>query len=77
MSDFTAGAWRTRLRRRLPSRPADLDDDRIGCILEVAREFPRFTPEEVLAEIRYGRRRDDITAPMARYVLSIAPLDTD
>jgi hypothetical protein len=64
---------RTRLQRRTPQEPPGLDDDKVRCIREVAAEHPRFTPEEVCAMIRYGQRRDDITAAMARYVLSAPP----
>lgn len=58
------------LRRRAPQEPDDLDDAKVSYIREVAAEYPRFTPEEVYAEIRYGRHRDDITTPMVRYVFA-------
>lgn len=58
------------LRRRFPVE-VKVDDAQTQCILEVAAEHPRFTPEEVHIEIRHGRRRGDITADMVRYILAV------
>lgn len=58
------------IQRRTPQADTDLDDAKTRYILEVAAEHPGFTPEEVHAEIRYGRRRNDITKAMVRHVLA-------
>jgi len=57
------------LRRRSPPAVTEVDDAKTRYVLEVAAEHPRFTPEEVHAEIRYGRHRNDITKAMVRHIL--------
>jgi hypothetical protein len=61
---------RRRLERSTPRADTDLDDAKTRYILEVAAKHPRFTPEEVYAEIRYGRRRNDIPKDLVRRVLT-------
>ncbi|WP_154814340.1 hypothetical protein [Actinophytocola xinjiangensis] len=56
-------------RRTLPVDP-EISDAKTRYILEVATAHPRFTPDEVFAEIYYGRRRHDITKAMVRSTLS-------
>ncbi|WP_238005904.1 hypothetical protein KZZ52_41855 [Dactylosporangium sp. AC04546] len=58
------------VRRRTPPADPELDDAKVQYILEVAKDHPRFTPEEVYAEIYYGKRRHDITKAMVRQVLA-------
>ncbi|MEV7192255.1 hypothetical protein AB0N81_10665 [Streptomyces sp. NPDC093510] len=60
---------RRSLRRRSPQDDSELDPAKTRYILNVAEEYPRFTPEEVYAEIYYGRRRHDIPKEMVRRVL--------
>ncbi|TDD97691.1 hypothetical protein [Actinomadura rubrisoli] len=69
-SDKRERSVRRPLQRSTSPAPADLDDAKTRFILEVAAKHPRFTPEEVYAEIRYGQRRSDITTDMARHVLA-------
>ncbi|MGD6749572.1 hypothetical protein [Streptomyces sp. BH105] len=57
------------LRRRLPEGGSELDPAKTQYILNVAEEYPRFTPEEVYAEIYYARNRHDIPKEMVRRVL--------
>ncbi|MEU8179085.1 hypothetical protein AB0C14_40025 [Microbispora hainanensis] len=61
------------IERRTPPEDIDLDDAKVRYILEVAAKHPKFTPEEVYAEIRYGRRRNDITKDLVRRVLAKRP----
>jgi hypothetical protein len=56
-------------RRRSPADPG-LDDAKTRYILQVADDYPRFTPDEVYAEIYYGRGRHDISKAMVRKVLA-------
>lgn len=58
------------LQRRTPPADSNLDDAKTRYILQVAADNPRFTPEEVYAEIHYGRNRHDITKAMVRHVLA-------
>lgn len=60
---------RNKLTRQPQARPDGLDEDKIRCIREVAEQHPRFTPAEVIAVIGHDLGCDDITTPMARYVL--------
>lgn len=57
------------LRRRAQEPEAGLDEEKVRYILEVADEFPRFTPDEVYATIHHERRRYDITIGMVRLTL--------
>lgn len=55
------------LRRPVRHRtPSTAEADAL-CIVQVAAENPRFTPDEVYAEIRKGR--SDISRDMVRAVL--------
>ena len=58
------------VRRRTPPEDSGLDDAKTRYILQVAADNPRFTPDEVYAEIYYGRGRHDITKAMVRQVLA-------
>jgi hypothetical protein len=58
------------LQRRTPPADAGPDDAKTRYILEVAAENPKFTPDEVYAEIYYGRGRHDIPKRMVRKVLA-------
>jgi hypothetical protein len=58
------------VRRRTPPADPGNDDAKTRYILQVAATYPKFTPEEVYAEIYYGRRRHDITKAMVRRVLA-------
>jgi hypothetical protein len=59
------------VRRGTPSADPDLDDAKTRYILEVAADCPtKFTPDEVYAQIYYGRGRHDITKAMVRHVLA-------
>jgi hypothetical protein len=58
------------VRRRTPPADPELDDAKTRYILQVAADYPRFTPDEVYAEIYYGRRRHDITKAMVRQTLT-------
>ena len=58
------------VRRRTPPADPGLDDAKTQYVLQVAADYPRFTPEEVYAEIRYGLRRHDITKAMVRGILA-------
>ncbi|WBB93346.1 hypothetical protein [Verrucosispora sp. WMMC514] len=58
------------LQRRTPQPDPNLDAAKTRYILKVAAENPRFTADEVYAEIYHGRRRHDITKAMVRYVLA-------
>jgi len=61
---------RRKVRRRTPPADPGLDDAKTQYILEIAAAHPRFTPDEVYAEVYYGRRRHDITKAMVRKTLS-------
>ncbi len=56
-------------RRTQPADPKN-DDAKTRYILEVAAAHPKLTPEEVYAEIYYGRRRHDIAKALVRKVLA-------
>lgn len=58
------------VRRRTPPADPGLDDAKTQYVLQVAADYPRFTPEEVYAEIYYGRRRHDISKAMVREILA-------
>jgi hypothetical protein len=58
------------LQRRTPPADPELDEAKTRYILQVAAAYPKFTPEEVYAEIRYGQGRHDITKTMVRHVLA-------
>ncbi|WP_432198902.1 hypothetical protein [Streptomyces sp. bgisy027] len=58
-----------RVRRRTPPADSGIDDAKTRYIRQVAAENPRFTPDEVYAEIYYGRGRHDIPKHMVRRVL--------
>ena len=58
------------VRRRTPSADSGLDDAKTRYILQVAADNSNFTPDEVYAEIYYGRRRHDITKAMVRKALA-------
>lgn len=61
-----------RLRRSEPEvRGVSEADARF--ILQVAAENPKFTADEVYAEICHGRRRKDITKQTVRKVLAERP----
>lgn len=60
---------RPALRRTPPVNGAASGAD-TQYILQVAAEFPRFTPDEVYAEIHFTRRRHDISQQMVRAVLA-------
>jgi hypothetical protein len=68
--DRPGGRIRRALRRRTSPAVTEVDDAKTRYIREVAAKHPRFTPEEVHAEIHYGRRRRDVTKAMARHVLT-------
>lgn len=58
------------VRRRTPPADPGLGDAKTRYILQVATEHPRFTPDEVHAEIYYVRGRHDITKAMVRKTLA-------
>jgi hypothetical protein len=58
------------IQRRTPPTDPGLDEAKTQYILEVASDHPRFTPDEVYAEIYYRRGRHDITKAMVRKVLA-------
>jgi hypothetical protein len=58
------------IRRRTAPADPGLDDAKTRYVLEVAAECPRFTPDEVYAEIYYGRHRHDIPKAMVRRILA-------
>lgn len=58
------------VRRRTATAEPGQDDAKTRYILQIAAEYPNFTPEEVYAAIYYGRRRHDITKAMVRTVLA-------
>ena len=58
------------VRRRTPTADPGLDDAKTRYILQVATDHPKFTPEEVYAEIYYGRGRHDITKAMVSKTLA-------
>jgi hypothetical protein len=58
------------VRRRTPPADANPDEAKTRYILAIVNDHPRFTPEEVYAEIYYGRHRHDITKAMVRRVLA-------
>ncbi|MCX4857504.1 hypothetical protein [Streptomyces canus] len=57
------------VRRRTPPAYSGPDDAKTRYIRQVAEENPRFTPDEVHAEIYYGRGRHDIPKDLVRAVL--------
>jgi predicted nucleic acid-binding protein len=57
------------VRRRTPPADSGHDDAKTRYIRQAAADNPKFTPEEVYAEIYYGRRRHDITKAMVHKVL--------
>ncbi|MEV5774254.1 hypothetical protein AB0L49_23840 [Streptomyces antimycoticus] len=59
-SDDTGRRIYRRVKRRPPSADSGLDDANARYILQIAAENPGFTPDEVYAEIHYGRGRHDI-----------------
>lgn len=68
-SDNSGRRIRRRVKRRTPPANSGLDDAKTRYIRQVAAENPRFTPDEVHAEIYYGRGRHDIPKDMVRRVL--------
>ncbi len=69
-SDNSGRRIRRPVRRRTPPTDSGLDDAKTRYIRQVAAENPRFTPDEVHAEIYYGRHRHDIPKDMVRRVLA-------
>ncbi|MFD9949938.1 hypothetical protein ACFWYW_20320 [Nonomuraea sp. NPDC059023] len=57
------------LERRIPRADSNPDEAKARYIRDVAAQHPKFTPEEVYVEIRYVRRRNDITKDLVRRVL--------
>jgi len=58
------------VRRSTPPADPGLDDAKTRYIHQVATEHPKFTPDEVYAEIYHGRRRHDITKAMVHQTLA-------
>ncbi|HEX5407981.1 MAG TPA: hypothetical protein VFX16_37430 [Pseudonocardiaceae bacterium] len=58
------------VRRRAASAEPGQDDAKTRYILQIAAEYPKFTPEEVHHAIYYHRRRHDISKAMVRAVLT-------
>ena len=70
-SDDTGRRIRRRpIKRHTPLTDSGTTEADTRYILQVAEENPRFTPDEVHAEILYGRGRQDITNQMVRAVLA-------
>jgi hypothetical protein len=68
-SDRSGRRIRRPVRRRPQQDPANDDDPKVQYIRRVAAEFPRYTPEEVYAEIYHGRNRHDIPKALVLQVL--------
>lgn len=56
-------------RRPQPDSDVDEQDSKVRYIRLVAAELKVYTPDEVYAEIYYGRNRHDITKALVRRVL--------
>jgi hypothetical protein len=68
-SDRSGRRIRRPVRRR-PQQDSGTDEDpKVQYIRQVAAEFPRYTPEEVYAEIYHGRNRHDIRKKLVLQVL--------
>ncbi|MEU1305793.1 hypothetical protein [Streptomyces shenzhenensis] len=68
-SDNSGRRIRRRVKRRRQPAGSKPDEAKTRYIRQVAEENPRFTPEEVHAEIYYNRGRHDISKDMVRKVL--------
>ncbi|MCZ1003021.1 hypothetical protein O1M63_41630 [Streptomyces mirabilis] len=68
-SDNSGRRIRRRVKRRRQPAGSNPDEAKTRYIRQVAEENPRFTPEEVHAEIYYNRGRHDISKNMVRNVL--------
>lgn len=60
----------SRIRRPLRRSGPSADDATARFIRQVAADHPRFTPDEVYAEISRSRHGQDITKQMVRAVLA-------
>ncbi|MEU5662712.1 hypothetical protein [Streptomyces longwoodensis] len=68
-SDNSGRRIRRRVKRRRQPAGGKPDEAKTRYIRQVAEDNPRFTPEEVHAEIYYNRGRHDISKDMVRRVL--------
>ncbi|WP_157441213.1 hypothetical protein [Actinoplanes awajinensis] len=69
-SDKSGRRPRRPLKRRAAPKTSGLDDAKIRYILQIAEANPKFTADEVYAEIYYVRHRHDITKAVVRTVLA-------
>jgi hypothetical protein len=69
-SDIDGRRFHRPVRRRTPLAYSGPDDAKTRYIRQVAEANPHFTPDEVHAEIHYGRGRSDISVDMVRSVLA-------
>lgn len=60
---------RRRVKRSTPTPDSGLDNAKTRYIRRAAGQHPGFTPDEVHAEIYYGRGQRDITKNMVRVAL--------
>ncbi|MET7352314.1 MULTISPECIES: hypothetical protein [Streptomyces] len=68
-SDNPGRRIRRRVRRRRQPADSNPDEAKTRYIREVAEANPRFTAEEIHAEIYYNRGRHDISKDMVRKVI--------
>jgi hypothetical protein len=69
-SDNPGRRFHRRVKRRIPPAASRPEDAKARYIRKVAAQYPKFTADEVHAEIYYGRGRHDISKDMVRKVLA-------